>query len=182
MDKYDLIYCDPPWHWKARSNKGEDRSAKNHYNIMSLEDIKALPVSKLANDNSVLLMWAIDPMLDKAFEVIEAWGFTFKTVGFYWVKTNMKSDGFFTGMGYFTRSNPEQCLLATRGKGLPRIDKGVPKLLIYPRREHSEKPIVIHYQIDRLFGDVRRLEMFARRPFVGWDVFGDQVENSIIIE
>lgn len=182
MDKYDLIYADPPWHWKARSEKGEDRSAKNHYNIMSLEDIKALPVSDLANDNSVLLMWAIDPMLDKAFEVIKAWGFTFKTVGFYWVKQNLKSDTFFTGLGYYTRANPEQCLLATRGKGLLRKDMGVPRLLINPRGRHSEKPPLAIRRIERLFGDVKRLEMFSRHQFPGWDVFGDQVENSIIIK
>jgi N6-adenosine-specific RNA methylase IME4 len=80
---YQLIYADPPWHFRVRSEKGESRSAKNHYPVMSLEDIAALPVSKIAAKNSVLLIWAIDPMLDVAFDIIKAWGFTFKTVGFY---------------------------------------------------------------------------------------------------
>jgi N6-adenosine-specific RNA methylase IME4 len=80
---YQLIYADPPWHFRVRSEKGESRSAKNHYPVMSLDDITALPVSKIAAKNSVLLLWAIDPMLDAAFGIIKAWDFTFKTVGFY---------------------------------------------------------------------------------------------------
>jgi N6-adenosine-specific RNA methylase IME4 len=181
MDKYDLILADPPWHWASRSAKGEGRAAKKHYDVMSLDDIKALPVSSLVNDNSVLLMWAIDPMLDVAFDVIKAWGFTFKTVGFYWVKTT-KTGGYFKGMGYYTRANCEQALLATRGKGLARISKSVPRLIVAPRGRHSEKPDIVHLQIERLFGSVKRLEMFARKPYPDWSVFGNQVDGSIIIE
>ena len=114
---YQVIYADPPWYFRVRSAKGESRSAKKHYPVMSLHDIAALPISKIAAEDSVLLMWAIDPMLDAVFYVIKAWGFTFKAVGFYWVKKNVKSSGFFTGLGYYTRANPEQCLLATRGCG-----------------------------------------------------------------
>jgi N6-adenosine-specific RNA methylase IME4 len=99
----------------VRSPKGEGRSASNHYGVMSLDDIKALPVADLAAKDCALFLWAIDSMLPQALDVIEAWGFTYKTVGFTWAKTNLKSDGFFTGMGYWTRCNPEQCLLATRG-------------------------------------------------------------------
>ena len=91
---YQLIYADPPWHFRVRSEKGEGRSAKKHYPVMSLSDIAALPVSKIAAKNSILLMWAIDPMLDVAFNVIKAWDFKFKTVGFYWVKENVKSQAF----------------------------------------------------------------------------------------
>src|SRR5687767_8623962 len=137
---YQLIYADPPWHFRARSEKGESRSAKKHYPVMSLADIAAVPVSKIAAKNSVLLMWAIDPMLNVAFDVIRAWGFTFKTVAFYWVKKNIKSAGFFTGLGYYTRANPEQCLLATRGAGLKRKDRSVQRLIVSPRGRHSEKP------------------------------------------
>ena len=82
---------------------------------MGLDAIKALPVADMAAKDAVLFMWAIDSMLPEALGVIEAWGFTFKTVGFTWAKENIKSAGFFTGMGYWTRCNPEQCLLATRG-------------------------------------------------------------------
>jgi len=176
---YQVIYADPPWHFRVRSEKGEGRSAKNHYPVMSLDNIAALPISKIAAKNSVLLLWAIDPMLDVAFDVIKAWDFKFKTVGFYWVKENIKSTGFFSGLGYYTRANPEQCLLATRGAGLKRTDRGVQRLLVAPRGRHSEKPLDAYRRIERLFGNVSRVELFARCRHAGWDVFGNQVEGSI---
>ncbi len=179
MKPFKLIYADPAWHFAVRSPKGEGRSAKNHYQVMSLEDIKNLPIPGISDDNSVLLMWAIDPMLDQAFEVIKAWGFTYKTVGFYWVKENMRSPGYFMGTGYYTRANPEICLLATRGAGLPRIDRGVRKLIVSPRGRHSEKPNETRIRIKQLFGNVRRVELFARERFPGWHVFGNEVEGSI---
>jgi N6-adenosine-specific RNA methylase IME4 len=120
-------------------------------------------------------------MIAQGYQVMRAWGFTPKTVGFYWVKTNMKSEGFFTGLGYYTRANPEQCILGVRGKGLKRKDKGVPRLIVSPRGRHSEKPQEAYERIERLFGDVSRVELFARRQRPGWDVFGNQVENSIIL-
>ena len=176
---YQLIYADPPWHFHVRSEKGASRSAKRHYPVMSFQDIAALPISKIATKNSVLLMWAIDPMLNVAFDVIKAWNFKFKTVGFYWVKRNIKSAGFFTGLGYYTRANPEQCLLATRGSGLKLRDRGVQRLIVAPRGRHSEKPEEAYNRIERLFGKVTRIELFARRRRVGWDAFGNQVEGSI---
>ncbi len=178
---YQLIYADPPWHFRVRSQKGESRSAKRHYPVMSLHDIAALPISKVAAKNAALLMWAIDPMLDVAFDVIKTWGFRFKTVGFYWVKENVKSAGFFTGLGYYTRANPEQCLLATRGAGLKRNDTSVRRLIVAPRGRHSEKPSEAYNRIERLFGEVRRIELFARNRRAGWDVFGNQVEGSIFL-
>ena len=122
---YQVIYADPPWHFRVRSERDESRSAKKHYPVMSLDEIVALPIPKIAAKDSVLLIWAIDPMLDVAFDVIKAWNFKFKTVGFYWVKENIKSGGFFTRLGYYTRANPEQCLLATRGVGLKRKARNV---------------------------------------------------------
>jgi N6-adenosine-specific RNA methylase IME4 len=176
---YQLIYADPPWHFVVRSKKGEGRSAKKHYPVMSLGEIAALPISKIAAKNSILLMWAIDPMLDVAFDVIKAWDFKFKTVGFYWVKQNIKTSGFFTGLGYYTRANPEQCLLATRGAGLKRKDRSVQRLIVAPRGSHSEKPTEAYRRIERLFGNVHRVELFARRRRAGWDAFGNEVEGSI---
>jgi N6-adenosine-specific RNA methylase IME4 len=178
---YQVIYADPPWHFRVRSEKGESRSAKNHYPVMSISDIAALPISKIAAKNSILLLWAIDPMLDIAFDVIKAWDFRFKTVGFYWVKQNLKSPGFFTGLGYYTRANPEQCLLATRGAGLKRMDRGVPRLIVAPRGRHSEKPIEAYRRIERLFGNVARIELFARQRRAGWDAFGNQIKDSIYL-
>ena len=87
-DHYRVIYADPPWTFSTYSRKGKGRSAEAHYDCMTLSDIKALPVAEWASDDCVLLLWATDPLLEKAFDVIRAWGFTYKTVGFYWVKLN----------------------------------------------------------------------------------------------
>ena len=171
--KYNVIYADPPWSFKTFSDKGKDRSPENHYNVMTLQDIKNLPVNKIANDNSVLLMWVVDPLLDKAFEVINAWGFKYKTVAFTWAKTNKKSKGFFTGLGYWTRGNPEMCLLATKGKP-KRLSKSVPQLVVDKRREHSRKPDIIYNHIENLL-EGPYIEMFARQTRKGWDQYGNEV-------
>jgi N6-adenosine-specific RNA methylase IME4 len=173
--KYNVIYADPPWTFKTFSEKGKDRSPENHYNVMNLKDICNLPISKIANDNSVLLMWVIDPLLDKAFEVINAWGFKYKTVGFTWAKTNRKTMGFFTGLGYWTRGNPEMCLLATKGKP-KRISKSVPQLVVEQRREHSRKPDIMYNHIENLL-EGPYIELFARTQRSGWDSWGNQTDK-----
>ena len=173
--KYNVIYADPPWTFKTFSDKGKDRSPENHYNVMSLQDICNLPVNKIANDNSVLLMWVVDPLLDKAFQVINAWGFKYKTVGFTWAKTNKKSMGFFTGLGYWTRGNPEMCLLATKGKP-KRISKSVPQLVVEQRREHSRKPDIMYNHIENLL-EGPYIELFARTQRSGWDSWGNQTDK-----
>ena len=108
---YGVIYADPAWTFTTRSDKGKDRSPEQHYDCMTLDDIKALPVRDLAAKNCVLLIWVIDTHLPMALEVIEAWGFKYKTKAFNWVKTN-KDGSPFTGMGFWTRANPEDCLMA----------------------------------------------------------------------
>ena len=173
--KYNVIYADPPWSFKTFSDKGKDRSPENHYNVMSLQDICNLPINNISNDNSVLLMWVVDPLLDKAFEVINAWGFKYKTVGFTWVKTNKKSLGFFTGLGYWTRGNPEMCLLATKGKP-KRISKSVPQLVVEQRREHSRKPDIMYNHIENLLQGPY-IELFARTKRPGWDYWGNQTDK-----
>lgn len=178
-NKYGVIYADPPWSFRNFSAKGEGRNAVSHYPCMTAEEMQAMPVADLAAKDSVLLMWAVDPLLPAAFDLIRAWGFTFKTVGFYWAKTNRKADltglterDFFTGLGYWTRANVEQCLLATRGHP-PRMAKDVRKLLISPRREHSRKPDEIYDRIERLAGGPY-LELFSRQTRKGWDQLGTE--------
>ena len=171
--KYRVIYADPPWTFKTYSDKGKDRSPEKHYKVLSHTDIVRLPVNRIAEDNAVLLMWVIDPLLDKAFEVINAWGFKYKTVGFTWAKTNKTKPGFFTGLGYWTRGNPEMCLLATKGRP-KRKSKSVNQLIISQRQRHSEKPL-IHKDIEDLV-DGPYIELFARKkPRDGWDYWGNEV-------
>ena len=172
--RYKVIYADPPWYFKSFSEKGEARSATRHYNCMSVDDICNIDVNRVADDNSVLLMWVTDPYLLDAFKVMESWGFNYKTVGFTWVKTN-KSKGYFTGMGYWTRSNPEMCLLGTKGKP-KRLDMSVKQLVVSQRREHSRKPDEVYDRIEKML-EGPYLEMFARNTRQGWDNFGNEVNK-----
>ena len=158
--KYGVIYADPPWLFRTRSEKGKEKSPEQHYDCMSLDD-------------SVLLMWVCDPMLDQAFKVIDAWGFKFKTVGFTWAKTNKNTLGFFTGLGYWTRGNPEMCLLATKGRP-KRKSKSIAQLVVSQRQKHSQKPL-LHKDIEDLV-DGPYIELFARKkPRDGWDYWGNEV-------
>lgn len=177
--KYQIIYADPPWSYKVWSNKGKGRSAESHYKTMEAQDIRDLPVDKIADKNSVLLMWVIYPCLEEGLELIKAWGFKYKTCAFSWVKLNKKSDTPFTGMGYYTRANNEICLLATRGKPLPRLSRSVKQIVMSAIEQHSKKPDCVRDRIVNLFGDLPRIELFARRSAEGWDSFGNEVDGEI---
>lgn len=168
---YGVILADPPWTWRPRSAKGDARSAQNHYPTMTLADIQALPVQALAAPDCALFLWVTDPLLREGLATMEAWGFEYKTVGFVWTKRNRDGSPF-AGMGYWTRANPELCLLGTRGRP-QRVDKSVRRWIDAPRREHSRKPDLARARIERLMGlDVPRLEMFARQSAGGWDSWG----------
>lgn len=113
MGKYQIIYADPPWSYRSGKVNG---AAQNHYPTMSDEQLYQLPVSTLAADTCVLFLWCTFPKLPEALKLIKAWGFTFKTVAFVWLKQNKSGNGFFLGLGWWTRSNAEICLLAVKGK------------------------------------------------------------------
>lgn len=193
-NKYKIILCDPPWTFKTYSDAGKDRSAEQHYSTMTLEDIKKLPVKNLADKDCMLFMWAIDTHLPQALDVIKAWDFTYKTTAFYWAKINKTAKleslnankDFFTGMGYWTRANPEtclyaeneadRCLLSTTGHPA-RQSASVRKLIIDYRREHSQKPDQTHDRIEQLLGKLPRIELFARKERDGWDSWGNEVNK-----
>ncbi len=176
--KYAVILADPPWAYHVYTQKGKGRSAESHYPTMRLEDIKALPVADIADKNCALFLWVTFPQLEDAFAVIKAWGFAYKTVAFVWVKQNKRSDSLFWGMGYWTRTNVELCLLATRGSP-KRASAGVHQVVVSHIQEHSRKPEEVHKRIIQLMGDVPRAELFARRKADGFDVWGNEVESEI---
>lgn len=178
MKKYNVILADPPWAYRVWSKKGAGRSAESHYPTMSMEAIKALPVAELADKDCALFLWVTFPMLREAWSVMDAWGFSFKTVAFVWIKLNRKADSLFTGMGYWTRANAEICLLATRGH--PRRQaRNVHQVILSRIEEHSKKPDEARRRIEALMGDVPRIELFARQHPSGWDVWGNEVESSV---
>jgi N6-adenosine-specific RNA methylase IME4 len=143
---------------------------------MSQADIEALPVADLAADDCALFMWAVMPQLPEALAVIKAWGFEYKTCAFVWVKQTKDEERFATGMGYWTRANAEVCLLATRGTP-QRLNADVHQVVASPRMEHSRKPDEVAARIERLVPGPY-LEMFARRPREGWDVWGNQSNSE----
>jgi N6-adenosine-specific RNA methylase IME4 len=177
-EHFATIVADPPWRFATWSARGRGRSPDGplgHYATMTLSDIKALPVADLAAPDCVLLLWAIDPMLPHALEVGAAWGFRFKTVGFYWVKSTDTSRTYPIGTGYWTRANPEQCLLFTRGKP-QRKHKDVGRLIVASRGRHSEKPLEAMRRVKRLVPGPY-LELFARRRLRGWSCWGNEVDT-----
>lgn len=175
--KYNIIYADPPWSYKTWSGKGkEKKSAENHYPCMKKEDIQELPTKQIAADDCVLFLWVTFPCLEEGLELIRAWGFTYKTCGFTWVKRNRKSDGWFLGLGYWTRANAEICLIATKGHP-KRVSRSVHQVCDAPIREHSRKPDEIRDRIVQLCGDAPRIELFARQTEPGWDCWGNDTEK-----
>jgi len=177
--KYSIILSDPPWAYKDKALAG-DRGASCKYKVMTLEDIKNLPIKYISDDNCILFLWVTMPQLNNVFDVIKAWGFEYKTCAFTWVKKNKKSPTWFFGMGNWTRSNAELCLLCTKGKP-KRISASVSSIIDNSIEYHSKKPDIVRDKIVQLMGDLPRVELFARQETPGWDVWGDQVQNSITL-
>lgn len=176
MFGYEIIYADPAWPFDNYSPKGEGRNPNQHYDTLSIEQIKALPVGELAAGNCALFLWVVDPLLDVGLATLRAWGFRYTTVAFTWAKRTKLDSGWHMGTGYYTRGNPEICLLGMMGS-LPRCDAGVRQLVVEPVREHSRKPDRIADDIVRLFGDRPRIELFARQQRPGWACWGNQTDK-----
>ena len=172
--KYTVIYVDPPWQYRDKAASGK-RGAVFKYPCMSDDDIKSLPVGSISEKDSILFLWTTFPKIQEGLDTITAWGFTYKTIAFNWVKRNKVSDSFFWGMGRWTRSNSEICLLGTRGKP-KRQSMKVHSVIYSPIREHSRKPDETRDRIMELTGDVSRVELFARQPTDGWDIWGNDTE------
>jgi N6-adenosine-specific RNA methylase IME4 len=174
---YSVIYADPPWDYEGRiqhdgTNTG---SAINHYPTLKIEKIKEMNVPALCEKNALLFLWTSSPHLDQSLELMKAWGFTYKTIAFVWDKQRIIP-------GYYTLSQVEICLVGKRGKiPTPRGTRNEKQFLTELRGEHSAKPTEIRERIARMFPTQKKLEMFARQKTPGWDVFGNQVEDSIAI-
>ena len=178
--KYQVIYADPPWPYNDKMS-GHSFSLDHEYKTMTLDGICALGggVKTVSEKDCALFLWATSPNLPMAFRVIEAWGFKYKTVAFVWSKRT-KHGKEVANLGRWTMGNVEMVLLATKGSP-KRVKRNVRQFFTAERKGHSAKPHDVYEKIVQLMGDVPRLEMFARNEMEGWDVFGDQVENSIIL-
>jgi N6-adenosine-specific RNA methylase IME4 len=149
---------------------------------MELDDIAKLPLRDIAADRCALFVWVTGPLLDRQIEVIKTWGFEYKTIAFSWVKLNPSGDGVFFGVGFYTKSNVELCLLATRGQPIKPATDEVSQVIVAPRGEHSTKPDEAKRRIERLYPDARRIELFARRRDEHWHAWGNEVESDVILQ
>lgn len=165
--RFGVIYADPPWNYANSPDRG---NPENHYPVMSLADICALPVP--ADDNCVLYLWATAPLLVEALQVVDAWGFTYKTSA-VWDKEKI-------GVGYWFRGQHELLLVGVRGKVSPPPQPlRVSSVYREARTAHSRKPDIVRTHIASWFPDVPKLEMFCRYPSPGWHVWGNQVDSTL---
>lgn len=166
---YGVIYADPPWKFETHSENGMDRSADNHYPTMSMFDMLTLDVPA-AND-CVMFMWATVPMLPEAIDLMDSWGFEYKS-HIVWIKDRI-------GTGYWTRNKHEMLLIGTKGKvPAPAMGTQPPSVIELPLGRHSEKPAFFADMISTLYPTTPKLEMFARVGRVGWDVIGNEAPDA----
>lgn len=175
--QYRVIAADPAWLFKSNSKAEPGRNAMRHYDCMSLDQIKAIPVADVAAQDCALFLWITGPLLAKGVhnQIMQAWGFKPSGMGFVWIKLNPRAPGLFfverdlaTGGGFTTRKNAEFCLIGKRGKSV-RKNKGIHEVIIEPRREHSRKPEKFYRRVTE-YSDGPYLELFSRQSRPGWDV------------
>lgn len=176
--KFDLIYADPPWEFRSNSEEKTGRNVRRHYSTLSLKELKMMPIEQLAEDNSMIVMWATGPTLDQAISLMRAWGFKFKGSLFTWIKTTKKG-GLHMGLGYITRKNAEFCLYGTKGTGLGiPTNRSIEEVIMARREEHSKKPLEAYERLELLYPNVTRLELFARNLRDRWISFGDELPEG----
>jgi N6-adenosine-specific RNA methylase IME4 len=173
--RFGVIYADPPWPFATWGESGKGRSPDNHYGTNAIDEIMKLPVAALAADHCALVLWCTGPQIaiGSHVKVIEAWGFRPSTIAFDWIKQNPRGDGFHLGMGYWSRSNSEQCFIATKGSPR-RLATDVHQVVIAPVGEHSEKPDEVRRRIERLLPGPY-LELYGRKQVEDWCVWGNEV-------
>jgi N6-adenosine-specific RNA methylase IME4 len=181
MNLYDVILADPPWPYSGSSSKMG--AAAKFYNLMSKDEIfeygLKFVVPRLAK-NGIVFMWATSPRLDIAIQAFDAWGLHYRGIQFVWVKT--KQDG--TPIGAqgvrpsIVKPVTELVIAGSRvktGRPMKIASESVEQVVLAPKREHSRKPDQVHQRIDILYPDAKKLELFARREYPGWDAEGDQL-------
>lgn len=174
--KYKIIYADPPWPY---GNKGIRGGISKHYEGMNVEDIKSLPIHYITDQDCILFLWMTYPMIEDGLEVMKAWGFKYKTIGFQWIKLNSKAGTPFFGTGSWTRSNSEACFIGIKGKP-KRLSNKISQIIQAPiQEEHSKKPDIVRDKIVELMDDLPRIELFATQKTEGWDCWGDKVDSDI---
>jgi len=179
--KYNIIYADPAWQFNSRihqENRGFTHSLEKHYSTMTEKEICSLPVQDIADENCILFMWVTDSHLKQALNVINAWGFTYKTIGFTWVKQYASGSYCYNFSPYVLKST-EICLIATKGKLKEIKERNNIKGLVFAERtKHSKKPQEVSKRITEMCKDLPKIELFARETADGWDSWGNEITTN----
>lgn len=195
MKKYKVILADPPWNYgnldssertkvfdykKREYKRRRFRGAASWYPLMKTKDICEIPIKDFADKDCVLFLWGTWPKLQDSLEVIKEWGFDYKTIGFIWIKINKSGFPRKRGIGHYTYPNSEFCLIST--KGHPKVNNRCSSVLLTKEflKQFSRKPDIVYLKIESMFNGPY-LELFSRRKREGWDVYGNQVNDSIKI-
>ena len=188
MLKANVVYADFP-HYHSSHNGNLEKAKSNNmwglsgyrYKKMTWKQISEFPISDYCDSNCALFIWSSPPVVKRYLNVIESWGFKYRTFAFVWVKQNKSGTEIKPyGLGHYTLSNIEFVLLATRGKFI-RNSKSVKQVVLAPLRSHSEKPDEVRDRIVQLCGDVPRTELFARKEVTGWNCIGDEIGKPILL-
>lgn len=174
---YRIIYADPPWRYSSRKYQDSDRDflqLENQYSTMSVQDIMKLPVKQISDKDCACFLWVTDSHLDKGVQTLNAWGFRYVTIAFVWVKKTEKGN-IYVNVAPWTLKSTEICILGIKGRmGKYKVSNKVRALVEATRTVHSKKPVEVRKRIVDLFGDVKRIELFAREKVEGWDGWGNQ--------
>ena len=176
MNKYSIIYCDPPWDYKGQTQhngKGGKPSggAISHYPSMKLKDLKQIPVKSICNNDCLMFMWVTSPHLDQGIELMKHWGFSYATIAFVWDKVRVNP-------GFYTMSQCEVCIVGKMGKiPRPRGSRSVRQYVCSKREKHSKKPEEVRKRIMDMFPEQSKVELFARQKAGGWDSWGNEVDG-----
>ena len=175
--KYKIIYADPPYQVSAnyQSNNRKFLNINNYYPTMTIQQIKNLDVKSITDKDCILFMWVCDSFLKDCIDIIESWGFEYRTIGFNWIK-KYKSGSFCYNFSKYTLKSHEICLIGIKGK-LKNLKKtnNIKCLVLAERTIHSKKPSEVRNRIVKLCGNLPRIELFAREKTKGWDIWGNEV-------
>lgn len=182
MKKYNIIYVDPPWHFSKgvyQDNGRTDREMKDQYHTETKAGIEGLYIKGISQDDAALFLWVTDSHLIDGIDLIKKWGFKYRTIAFIWHKVT-KNGKTCANVGAWTMKNCEICLLGVKGNMLQHKKvNNIFQIVIEERTKHSRKPEKVRQNIELLFGDLPRIELFARNKSEGWDVWGNEVDSDI---
>lgn len=182
MKKYNIIYADPPWKYGSKHYQSDGRdfvSLKKHYDSMTNDEIKNLKIKNICDKDCACFLWVTDSHLKEGIEVLESWGFKYKTIAFVWIK-KYATGKFCYNFAPYTLKSSEICLLGIKGSvGKFKKANNIKQLVIEERTKHSKKPDEVRLRIEKLFGNISRVELFAREKNEGWDSWGNEIKNDI---